>query len=170
MSRAPTPRSARSSRGGSAPANSGRPASSANPSEAFSRAIASSEPRCSRCALPALVMTAAPGRASAARNAISPGRFIAISTTAARCAGSSRSSVSGTPQWLLRFPSVFSVAALLPSTAATRSLVALLPALPVTHSISPVQRSRQRAATAASPAVTSSTTTSGPGSRPCHSG
>ena len=48
-------------------------------------------------------------RAIAASAAISPGWFMPISTTAARCSGRSRSSVSGTPQWLLRLPSVRSV-------------------------------------------------------------
>ncbi len=78
----------------------------------------------------------------AASAAISPGWFIAISITAVRCSGLSRSSVSGTPQWLFRFPSVRSVGAAVASAAATRSLVVVLPTLPVTPMSVPGQPSR----------------------------
>src|SRR5258705_330742 len=140
--RAWAPASAAIGRGESAPANSGAPGGGAKPSEAFSRAIASSEPSPSRCALPALVMSAAPGSPSPASIAISPAWLVPSSTAAARCPGVRRSRVTGTPQWLLRLPSVLSTGPAVASTAATRSLVVVLPALPVIAISNPCHCSR----------------------------
>ena len=55
-----------------------------------------------------------------------------VSITAASCSGMSRSSVSGAPMSLLRFPSVRSVSYFCVSTAAIISLVVVLPTEPVT--------------------------------------
>ena len=83
-----------------------RPAARA-PSDAFSRAIASTraevlEVRAARVRDHRGVRARrAPRAARSRRDGSSP-----ISTTAARCSGARRSSVSGTPQWLLRLPSV----------------------------------------------------------------
>ncbi len=56
-----------------------------------------------------------------------------ISITATSCSGSSLSSCSGRPKWLLRLPSDLSTWKRASSTCATASLVVVLPAEPVTR-------------------------------------
>src|SRR5205823_4157323 len=72
------------------------------------------------------------GRASSARYAISPGRLVPSSSTSAWCSGASRRSVSGRPHWLLKLPAGLSTLKRVASTAATSSLVVVLPLDPVT--------------------------------------
>ncbi len=70
-------------------------------------------------------------RDACASAAISPAWFIPISITATSCSASSRSSCSGRPKPLFRFPCDFSTRNFAPSTCATASLVVVFPADPV---------------------------------------
>ena len=63
---------------------------------------------------------------------ISPAWSIPSSTTHTSCPFSSFSRVRGTPMSLLKFPSVLWTRNLAPRTAATMSLVVVLPTDPVT--------------------------------------
>jgi hypothetical protein len=109
-------------------------------STAFSRATPSSPPSSAVCAAATRVLSVRSGSIIAASGAISPGALIPASMTANRCtAGSSRVSVSGTPRWLLRLPSVASTPpAAPPSSSASRFLVEVLPALPEMPTTGPV--------------------------------
>ncbi len=84
------------------------------------------------CEVPIFVMTAISGRAAAVIRDSSPKWFMPISSTAARVDFSMRSTVSGMPTSLFRLPSVLRVSQCCPSTAATISLVVVLPTEPVT--------------------------------------
>ena len=81
------------------------PGSSPAKIDAFSAAIASSDPISPRCARSTQVMIATCGRTSAASGAISPGWFMPISNTAKSASRGIRARVSGTPIWLLKLAS-----------------------------------------------------------------
>ena len=72
------------------------------------------------------------GSAISHRRAISPSPLMPISMTAASWREARRSSVCGTPMWLLRLPSVFNVINRSARMAAIMSLVVVLPLLPLT--------------------------------------
>jgi hypothetical protein len=98
---------------------------------------------CSRWALLTMPMV---GSAMALRRPISPGWFMPSSTTAERCEGLSRNSVSGTPISLFRLPRVAS--RLSSPWAAARiaaiiSLTVVLPFEPVTPITGKVNFRRQ---------------------------
>ena len=103
----------------------------ASTSMPFSWAMASRLPMNSMCAVPMFVMMATSGFAIAARGWISPGWFMPISSTAISSAALARSSMRGTPMWLLKLPSVFSTRNRRLKTAAVKSFVLVLPLLPV---------------------------------------
>jgi hypothetical protein len=117
------------------------------------------------CAVPALVMIAASGRAIDPSNAISPAALMPISTIAVRCSGSRRSKVRGTPQWLLRFPTVFSVGLRVESAADSAPWSWSSRAAGETDQHA-VPRIRCRRASFCSASVTSSTTTRVPALTP----
>ena len=96
------------------------------------RATPSRLPNPSRCSAPALVMSPTVGRATLTSSATSPARLAPISITAKRWPGSSRSSVSGTPMWLLRLPRVARQLPARERMAAVISLAVVLPLLPAT--------------------------------------
>ena len=70
------------------------------------------------------------------------GLLVPISSTAAWCSGPSRSSVSGSPHWLLNERSGLSTSQRVASTLAISSLVVVLPLLPVTATTGMVKRAR----------------------------
>ena len=115
------------------------PTRSAAGSTAFSRATPSSPPRSCVCAGAMRVTIVTSGAIIAASGAISPGALMPASITARRClAGSSRVRVNETPRWLFKLPSVASTPpASPPSRSARRSLVDVLPALPVIAATGP---------------------------------
>ena len=80
-----------------------------------------------------------------------------VSITAASCSAMSRSSVSGAPISLLRFPSVRSVSYFCASTAAIISLVVVLPTEPVTCTTGSRNCPRYQAASAFSASRVSGT-------------
>jgi hypothetical protein len=98
----------------------------------LARATASTVFRAARCAGPTLTISAQSGSAMAESRASSPSWFMPISTTALRCSEVSRSSVSGTPTSLFRFPSVLREAPPAARMAPIISLVVVLPFEPVT--------------------------------------
>ena len=114
----------------------------ARTSDAFSTRTPSSEPRNSVCTAATVVTTPIVGRASSARYAISPGRLVPSSSTSAWCSGASRRSVSGRPHWLLKLPAGLSTLKRVASTAATSSLVVVLPLDPVTATTGTAKRAR----------------------------
>ena len=132
-------------------------------STAFSWATESSPPRSARWAGPTIVTRTMSGSIIAASAPISPGALIPASTTAKRCrAGSSRQSVSATPIWLFRLPSVASTPAPSPPRRSARSsLVEVLPALPVIPTTVPRKFLRCSRAIACSAARGSATTSCG---------
>ena len=119
---------------------------------------------CSRCAL---LTSAMVGCAMRASSAISPGWFMPSSTTPARCqhvwSWRRRNSVSGTPMWLLRLPSV----AKAPSPSQARRIAAIicvtvvLPLLPVTAMSGRSKRARQPVASRCSASRLSATSRPG---------
>ena len=132
----------------------------ASASTLFSRAMASRVFRYSIWATPMFVMMAASGFARAASGAISPGWFIPISQTAAVSAVVAERIESGTPMWLLKFPSVLTTRKRVASTAAANSFVLVFPLLPVMQSTFNFKRDRQAAASrvrASSPEAASRT-------------
>ena len=140
------------------------PDSSSSPKRLpFSAATFSSDPMPDKWARCALVTIATVGRARRASAIISPGRFMPISTTAARCRASSRSRVSGSPISLLKLPCVASTAS--PKAArrmlAIISLVVVLPLLPVTAISGREKRERRQPASKPSACRVSATTISG---------
>jgi len=121
------------------------------------RATASRLPKPSRCSAPALVIMPMVGRAMPTRAATSPARLAPTSTTAKRCEGARRSSVSGTPMWLLRLPRVARQLPACPRIAAVISLAVVLPLLPATPTSGPRKCARQARAARSSAAWVSGT-------------
>ena len=106
------------------------------------------------------VIVATSGSASVVSARISPAADMPSSSTAAVWRGSSRSSVSGRPYWLLRLPSVFSTGPRAPSSSAVMSLVVVLPTEPVTATTGSAALRRTWRARSASARVVSGTRTS----------
>mmetsp|Transcript_4306 Transcript_4306/g.18306 ORF Transcript_4306/g.18306 Transcript_4306/m.18306 type:complete len:297 (-) Transcript_4306:245-1135(-) len=125
---------------------------------AFARATPSRSPTPSRCAGATFVTTRTFGLAIAASAAISPGALMPISSTHARADGGARRIVSGSPTWLLKFPSVACVCSS-PSASAHMSRAVVFPTLPVIPTTGPSNRRRTSDASAWSAAVAFSTRT-----------
>ena len=103
------------------------------------------------------------GRMTAALMPSSPGTLMPASMTAKRCRSErNRRSINGTPKRLFRLASVMKAVG--PNSAPSRSLVEVLPTLPVTPMTGPGKRCRQAAAMRRKPACGSATTSCGSGS------
>ena len=100
------------------------------------KAISSIEEKNSRCSTATRVTTPTSGAAIRVNCASSPRCDIPSSTTAASNSSPSRSSVSGNPYSLFRFPCVFSTPKRAPTSAARISFVVVLPTDPATAPIS----------------------------------
>lgn len=120
--------------------------------------MAARDPNSPRWAWPTLSTTAMSGVTRPVSAAMSPTCRAPISRTRYRVAASARSMVSGTPSSLLSEPSVAVVGAASESTAASRSLVPVLPWEPVSPTT--VSPSRSRATTWAASACTAAWTSS----------
>ena len=123
---------------------------------AFSAAIASSVPSCSRCTGPMFVMSPTSGSAIATSSAICPAPRIAISRTRTSVPSGAPRIVSGRPISVLRFCAVAVTRLPVATIAARRSFVEVLPVEPVTPMTSAPSSCRQATASACSAASGSS--------------
>jgi hypothetical protein len=105
---------------------------SASTSSPFAAAVAATEPNSPTCARPTLSTSPIRGGTAAASRAMCPGPRAENSSTRWRVPVWARSAVQGRPSSLLNDPGGATVAPSGASTAASRSLVEVLPELPVT--------------------------------------
>ena len=133
---------------------------------ALASAIASCDPKDSRCAVPTLVQTRTSGSAMPTSCRISPAWFMPSSTTATSAPCCRSSSDSGRPMWLFRLPRLRMVRNRVATTAAVASFVVVLPALPVMATTRAPERRRTPRATSCSARTVSSTTIASAGPRP----
>ena len=134
----------------------------ASTSSPLALAIASREPNMPRWDSPTLRTTPTAGRARRARAAMWPGPRAPISTTTAWVPGSIRARVRGRPTSLLNDAWLATVSRRVARTAASRSLVVVLPLDPVTATTVAAERSRTAVPRAARAARGSATSTRGP--------
>src|SRR5215208_1789615 len=125
-------------------------------------AIASRDPNIPRWDSPTLTTTPTDGRARRARAAMWPGPRAPISTTTASVSGSIRVRVRGRPTSLLNDAWLATTRRVVPRTAASRSLVVVLPLEPVTATTAAADRSLTAVPRAARAASGSGTSTRGP--------
>ena len=123
---------------------------------AFSAAIASSDPSCSRCTGPTFVMSPTSGSAIATSSAICPAPRIAISSTRTSVPSGAPRIVSGSPISVLRFCGGRRHPPAGATIAASRSFVEVLPVEPVTPMTLAPSSCRQATASACSAASGSS--------------
>ena len=122
----------------------------------LARAMFSRLPKRPMWLVPTLVIAATRGRAAAARRSISWGWFMPISTTRTCASSGASSRVMGTPMRLLKLPAVAWVRQVVPSEAASMSLVVVLPTEPVTPTTHQSWRSRHQPARRSMNSVASS--------------
>jgi hypothetical protein len=144
-----------SSEGTTAVAPSYKPSSSS----AFAFATPSSDPICSRCTGPMLVITPTSGSQIAVSSAIWPKPRIAASSTSTSVPSGARRISSGKPISVLKFSRLAATVRCGAIRAAIRSFVEVLPTEPVT-AITCAARSRRQARASAPSAGTGSSHTS----------
>jgi hypothetical protein len=133
------------------------PAGRASTNSPFARATPSSPPTRSVCAAATPVTTPMSGRATAQRRAISPSPRMPNSTTSTSVSSGAATIVTGSPCSLLKLRSLAATRRSAATAAATRSLVLVLPTLPVIPTTVAGRRVRAQLASAMSASPVSAT-------------